>query len=233
MPTLTAERWRLRTEGAPPTDPLGLEQGGEQDQPAAAAVLHLNQKLVLRTVGEENVEGMDFPAVAALIKAAGRPLVLTFRKPEKATAADGQAAAAAEEEVAASAAGKDRLAALSDAFGMGGGKVGHMAAASAADAFTESTLALARAQPECVREVESALDKFVAAPFTWDSKTAAVASSARRLALRPMPRWQREMAHEMAERYGLTTGSYGTEPNRRVDCFRSAKSAPPSVRLVS
>lgn len=57
------------------------------------------------------------------------------------------------------------------------------------------------------------------------------ASSMRRLALRPMPRWQREMVHEIAERYGLTTGSYGTEPNRRVDCFRAVKSAAPSVRL--
>ena len=33
-----------------------------------------SQRLVLRTVGSENVEGMDFAAVAALIKDAGRHL---------------------------------------------------------------------------------------------------------------------------------------------------------------
>ena len=65
-------------------------------------------------------------------------------------AAEAQAAAEME---AADAAGKDRLAALSDAFGIGTGKIGQMAAASAADAFSESTLALARAQPEFVREI--------------------------------------------------------------------------------
>ena len=90
---------------------------------------------------------------------------------------------------------------------------------------------------------ESALDKFVASPFNFDTglersvpmaegrSSSADSSSMRRLAMRPMPRWQREMVHEMAEQYGLTTGSYGTEPNRRVDGFRSAKSAAPSVRL--
>ena len=77
--------------------------------------------------------------------------MLTFRKPEMAGAA-AEAQAAAEME-AADAAGKDRLAALSDAFGIGTGKIGQMAAASAADAFSESTLALARAQPEFVREI--------------------------------------------------------------------------------
>lgn len=54
---------------------------------------------------------------------------------------------------AVDAAGRDRLAALSDAFGMDKGKVGQMAAASAAVAFSESTIALARAQPEFVREI--------------------------------------------------------------------------------
>ena len=63
------------------------------------------------------------------------------------------AAQAAAEMEAADAEGKDRLAALSDAFGMGKGKVGQMAAASAVDAFSESTLALARTQPEFVREI--------------------------------------------------------------------------------
>lgn len=199
---------------------------------------------------------------------AGRPLVLTFRKPEKAAEAVAAAQAAAELQ-AADAASKDRMAELSDAFGMNRGEVGQMAAASAADAFSESTLALARAQPEFVREIgacqhspvvltrgnpsrlkfhsycmtESALGQFVAAPFSVDTGTgrrppvesggslSSASSSMRRLALRPMPRWQREMVHEMAERYGLTTGSYGTEPNRRVDCFRSAKSVAPSIRL--
>jgi hypothetical protein len=32
------------------------------------------QRLVLRTVAEESVAGMDFPTVAGLVKAAGRPL---------------------------------------------------------------------------------------------------------------------------------------------------------------
>ena len=63
-----------------------------------------------------------------------------------------QAQAAADMQ-ATDAASRDRLAALSDAFGMGKGKVGQMAAASAADAFSESTLALARTQPEFVREI--------------------------------------------------------------------------------
>ena len=227
MTCFVAERWRLHG-GSP-----GAEQG-LQAPPRS-------QRLVLRTVGAENVEGLNFTAVAELIKASGRPLLLTFRKPEMAAGAAALAQAAADMK-AADAEGKGRLAALSDAFGMGKGKVGQLAAASAVDAFSESTLALARAQPELVREIESALDKFVASQFSFGAEmgrappasvagSAAASSSIRRLALRPMPRWQREMVHEIAERYGLSTGSYGTEPNRRVDCFRSAKSAAPSVRL--
>ena len=56
-------------------------------------------------------------------------------------------------------------------------------------------------------------------------------SAERRLSLRPMPRWQRALAHEMASHYGLSTGSYGNEPDRRLDIFRPTRAAMPLFLL--
>ena len=67
--SLTAERWRLHG-GVPPADNAAgaLHTGQTQGLQATLG----SQCLVLRTVGAQNVEGMDFATVADLIKAAGR-----------------------------------------------------------------------------------------------------------------------------------------------------------------
>ena len=59
--------------------------------------------------------------------------------------------------------------------------------------------------------MRQALDGFLAGAFDPSGQPTA---PSRRLALRPMPRWQRALAHEIAERYGFTSGAYGTEPER-------------------
>ena len=53
----------------------------------------------------------------------------------------------------------------------------------------------------------------------------------RRAPLRPMPHWQRGIVHELAKHYHLLTGSYGNEPTRRVDIFRTTLSGWPGMRL--
>ena len=47
----------------------------------------------------------------------------------------------------------------------------------------------------------------------------------------PMPRRLRAVAHALAATYGATSCSYGDEPRRRVDYFRSENTQFPSVRL--
>ena len=61
--------------------------------------------------------------------------------------------------------------------------------------------------------MRQALDGFLAGAFDPSGQPTA---PSRRLALRPMPRWQRALAHEIAERYGFTSGAYGTEPERKT-----------------
>ena len=61
--------------------------------------------------------------------------------------------------------------------------------------------------------MRQALDGFLAGAFDPSGQPTA---PSRRLALRPMPRWQRALAHEIAERYGFTSGAYGTEPERET-----------------
>lgn len=71
MLSLTAECWRLHGGAMPAGSAVGAAPAGHE-QPMTAPLP--SQRLVLRTVGSENVEGMDFAAVAALIKDAGRHL---------------------------------------------------------------------------------------------------------------------------------------------------------------
>lgn len=72
MTSLTAERWRLHGGELPAASAVGGQEQGVKS-------LLPSQRLVLRTVGSTNVEGMDFPAVAALIKDAGGHLHPSFR----------------------------------------------------------------------------------------------------------------------------------------------------------
>jgi hypothetical protein len=139
-----------------------------------------------------------------------------------------------------------------DSGGSGGGAavvLGGLSSQSAAAMWPESTLRLARAQPELIAELEQLMAAVcdTASSAATATATLAVASSSasasaaaaaaaqsqqqqrRRVALRPMPRWQRALTHTMAKAYGLGTGSYGVEPERRVDLFppRNGAARPP------
>lgn len=46
-----------------------------------------------------------------------------------------------------------------------------------------------------------------------------------------MPREQRAVAHELAQQYGLATQSYGSEPQRYVELFKTDSAGIPSKLL--
>jgi hypothetical protein len=73
--SLTAERWRLHGGELPAASAVGAAPGGQEQ---GSKISLPSQRLVLRTVGSENVEGLDFAAVAALIKDAGSWLYSSF-----------------------------------------------------------------------------------------------------------------------------------------------------------
>ncbi|KAG8459056.1 hypothetical protein KFE25_002463 [Diacronema lutheri] len=140
------------------------------------------------------------------------------RAPPRAPA-DAAATAAAAAAATAAADAEQRRRLLASAFGVADpAKHASMFAQTAAADFSAEVLALARASPALVTAVESALDEFLA-------------SGERRRALEPMARVQRALVHEAARKYGVTTGSYGDEPRRRVDLFRTEKQAWPPYRL--
>ena len=58
-----------------------------------------------------------------------------------------------------------------------------------------------------------------------------VDTSTRRISLDPMPRRLRAVAHALGKAYGAASCSYGEEPERRVDYFRSEATGFPSIRL--
>jgi hypothetical protein len=49
----------------------------------------------------------------------------------------------------------------------------------------------------------------------------------------PMPREQRKVAHQLAEAYGLTTVSLGSEPHRYVEVVKVSPSASIPGQLLS
>ena len=95
-----------------------------------------------------------------------------------------------------------------------------MFAESSAAAFTHDQLVLARKHPDLVTRLESTLEDIV----TGKTK--------RRISMEPMSRDMRELCHVVAELYGITSASFGNEPNRHIDFFAGAKNgALPSLRL--
>jgi hypothetical protein len=117
------------------------------------------------------------------------------------------------------AASETRRRQLADAFGVSDPLTRpSMFAASAAEAFSAPTLAIARAEPAFVADLEARFD-------------AALAARARRTALPPMPRDKRRVVHEMAHMYGCVSSSYGQGASRHVDLFVLAVSGCPSIRL--
>ena len=115
---------------------------------------------------------------------------------------------------------EERRKKLADAFGVSNPDARPSSfASSAAETFTKHVLATARANPEAVRAMELALETLVMDP------------SKRRLSLDPMPRRLRAVAHAVGATYGVASCSYGDEPRRRVDYFRSENTGFPSVRL--
>ena len=77
-----------------------------------------------------------------------------------------------------------------------------MFAAASAEAFTPDVLRCARANPGFVAALEATFD-------------GAIAQRRQRTSLEPMPKAQRAVVHELARHYGMTTMSYGNEPQRR------------------
>lgn len=48
-----------------------------------------------------------------------------------------------------------------------------------------------------------------------------------------MPREQRKVAHQLAEAYGLTTASIGSEPKRHLELLKTSPSASIPAQLLS
>ena len=112
---------------------------------------------------------------------------------------------------------------LADAFGVANPESRPSSfAASSAARFSADVLALARREPNLVRTIEEQLDKFLSRCSTMP----------RRHSLPPFAsKLHRKLCHEVAESYGLTTCSFGGEPNRHVDCFYAPGAPAPSARL--
>ena len=109
---------------------------------------------------------------------------------------------------------------LADAFGVSDPDRRPSAfAASAAEAFTREVFATAKAHPAEVAAMEHALERLC------------VDTNKRRISLEPMPRRLRAVAHALGKTYGAASCSYGEEPYRRVDYFRSDATGFPSIRL--
>ncbi|CEF97895.1 Single-stranded nucleic acid binding R3H [Ostreococcus tauri] len=80
-------------------------------------------------------------------------------------------------------------------------------AESSASAFTRAQLQLARKHPELVKRLEKTLEDIV------------MGKSKRRVSMEPMNREMRELCHVVAELYGITSASFGRDPNRHIDFF--------------
>jgi hypothetical protein len=80
-------------------------------------------------------------------------------------------------------------------------------AASSAEAFTPETLALARAEPEFVAEVERRFEE------------ALRLNTNRRVSLPPMPRSKRRLVHEVGAQWHVATHAYGEGAGRHIDLF--------------
>jgi len=74
--------------------------------------------------------------------------------------------------------------------------------------FSVESLAVAKAQPAWVRQVDELLSAFCR-------------GDARRESLPAMTKQQRGVVHEMAKAYNISTQSYDNEPRRHVDLFRT------------
>jgi len=140
--------------------------------------------------------------------------VASMNKPSSSTPAS--AAAAPVDEATA------RRNKLAEAFGISKpDERPSMFAESSASAFTREQLVLARKHPQLVTRLESTLEDIV----TGKSK--------RRVSMEPMNREMRELCHVVAELYGITSASFGAEPNRHIDFFAGGNKAGslPSLRL--
>ena len=79
-------------------------------------------------------------------------------------------------------------------------------ASSSAEAFTAETLALARAEPDFVADVERRFEE-------------AVRLNTRRVSLPPMPRSKRRLVHEVGAQWHVATHAYGEGSGRHIDLF--------------
>jgi len=87
--------------------------------------------------------------------------------------------------------------------------------------YSSDLLKAAQASPKLIAEIEAAFAAFLA-----DSQPN------QRKILRPMSCSQRAIVHSLAEQYGLTSQSYGTDPNRSVAVFSSTSSSIPNRLLT-
>lgn len=179
-------------------------RGSLSDEPRGTSAF----PTLIASSSSASLSGAAPPRPASLLAASEQP------QPPTTTAA--AAAAGSEEDDSALA----RRRQLADAFGVADPE--HrpsMFAASSAATFSADVVKVARQNPEFVRLLEAALEH-------------AINSRKMRVSLQPMPRSQRAVVHELSKAYGITTQSYGNEPQRRVDLFVLPTAAVPSIRLA-
>lgn len=87
--------------------------------------------------------------------------------------------------------------------------------------YSPALLVAAQDSPNYVADLERHLNVFMLEP------------AARQYKMPPMPREQRKVAHQLAEAYGLTTVSLGSEPHRYVEVVKVSPSASIPGQLLS
>ena len=137
---------------------------------------------------------------------------------ERQRAAEFAAAALPNDSVNADEARRAQLAA---AFGISNpeSRVSAFAVSGAKSAFKQEHLKAAKNNPRLCAQIEQKFEEM------------ARDANNRRATFPAMTKYLRGVVHEYAALWGFTSQSYGNEPNRRVDVFRTAACKKPSINL--
>jgi len=116
---------------------------------------------------------------------------------------------------------EQRRAQLANAFGISNpdSHVSAFAISGAKAAFKTEHLKAAKANPRLCAQIEQKFEDMFR-----DANN-------RRATFPPMTKFLRGVVHEYAELWGFTSQSYGNEPNRRVDVFRTIACKKPTINL--
>ena len=114
-----------------------------------------------------------------------------------------------------------RRAQLAAAFGISNpdSHVSAFAVSGAKSAFKQEHLKAAKNNPRLCAQIEQKFEEM------------ARDANNRRATFPPMTKFLRGVVHEYAALWGFTSQSYGNEPNRRVDVFRTTACKKPSINL--